>query len=683
MCKLPFKSVSINNSQTLLDYLLNPFELYTLPLEDWITDAIDYLVDNYRPFFQAISTPIRSTLEGMQGLFLAIPPLILLIILGLIAWQLAGGRIAIYTVVGLSLIGFVGAWEAAMVSLSLVLTAVIFCMVVGISVGIACASNLKIEKLVQPFLDAMQTLPSFVYLVPVVMLFGIGEVPGVIATCIFAIPPLIRLTNLGIRQVSTEVVEAAIAFGSTPAQVMWEVQIPLAMPTILAGINQAILLALSMSVVTSMIGVAGLGQMVLQGLGRLNVGLATVGGLSIVLMAIILDRITQAVSKTDNQGSWQQRGPIGFILSVSKFLKTPLPSAVAIVLTSLLLGLLVWQQVLPEIQQLVNANQSIEAKENITEKIMPGEGVTVRPGSGMSQYPLFSARIIDTGLEKLGYSIKTRKQLNVPNIHIAVSNGDLDFNISHWEKLHEGFFIKNGGKDKFQRVGTLVSNTMQGYQIDQKTAKKYNITNIEQLKDPEIAKLFDSDGDGKANLIGCIPGWSCELAIEHHLDVYGLRNTVEHVQGDNSALMADTLARYRQGEPILFYNWIPNWVGSVLKPDQDVVWLKVPFTSLPEQMGEITEQDTSVDGKNLGFPIDDIRILVNKNFLQANPAAKRWFELVSVPMEDINKQQKLVHDGEDSLEEIYGHAQKWIEDNQQLFDRWVEEAREAGKVAGK
>ncbi|NET53604.1 MAG: glycine betaine/L-proline ABC transporter substrate-binding protein ProX, partial [Merismopedia sp. SIO2A8] len=294
-----------------------------------------------------------------------------------------------------------------------------------------------------------------------------------------------------------------------------------------------------------------------------------------------------------------------------------------------------------------------------------------------SPYPL--EFILTTIFDKESF-VKFFPMTNI-KIQVAITDGNVY--ISHWEKLHEGFFIKNGGKDKFQRVGTLVSNTMQGYQIDQKTAKKYNITNIEQLKDPEIAKLFDSDGDGKANLIGCIPGWSCELAIEHHLDVYGLRNTVEHVQGDNSALMADTLARYRQGEPILFYNWIPNWVGSVLKPDQDVVWLKVPFTSLPEQMGEITEQDTSVDGKNLGFPIDDIRILVNKNFLQANPAAKRWFELVSVPMEDINKQQKLVHDGEDSLEEIYGHAQKWIEDNQQLFDRWVEEAREAGKVAGK
>ena len=184
-----------------------------------------------------------------------------------------------------------------MISLSLVVTAVVFCLAVGIPVGIVCAKSDRAERAIRPLLDVMQTLPSFVYLVPVVMLFGIGEVPGVIATIIFAIPPLIRLTNLGIRQVSTEVIEAGIAFGSTPWQLLWEAQIPLAMPTILAGVNQAILMALSMSVVTSMIAVPGLGKMVLQGVGRLDVGLAAVGGLGIVLLAIMLDRLTQALAK--------------------------------------------------------------------------------------------------------------------------------------------------------------------------------------------------------------------------------------------------------------------------------------------------------------------------------------------------------------------------------------------------
>ncbi|KOR38161.1 MULTISPECIES: ABC transporter permease [Planktothricoides] len=300
--------------QVWLNSLLNPFESYTIPLDDWITALINFIVQQFRPVFQAIALPIKVILESIASIFVATPPLIFLVILGAIAWQIAGRKMAIYSLIGLTLIGLLGIWEEAMVSLSLVITAVIFCLVIGIPLGIACARSDRLEKIIQPLLDVMQTLPTFVYLVPVVMLFGIGEVPGVIATIIFALPPLIRLTNLGIRQVPAEVVEAAIAFGSTPNQVLWEAQIPLAMPTILAGVNQAILMALSMSVVTSMIAVPGLGLMVLQGVGRLDIGLAAVGGLGIVLLAIILDRITQTVGK-NNLLSWKQRGIIGLILN--------------------------------------------------------------------------------------------------------------------------------------------------------------------------------------------------------------------------------------------------------------------------------------------------------------------------------------------------------------------------------
>ena len=281
---------------TIINNILNPFQLYTIPLDDWINDAINFIVDNFRPFFQAISFPIRWTLQNIESGLLAIPPLIFIIIIGLATWKLVGNKIAIYSIISLILIGLIDVWEAALISLALVITAIVFCIVVGIPLGIICAKSDRIERLLRPLLDVMQTLPSFVYLVPVVMLFGIGEVSGVIATIIFAIPPLIRLTNLGIRQVSPEVVEAALSFGSTPRQLLWEAQIPLAMPTILAGVNQAILMALSMTVVTSMIAVPGLGQMVLQGVGRLDVGLAAVGGLGIVLLAIMLDRITFAIA---------------------------------------------------------------------------------------------------------------------------------------------------------------------------------------------------------------------------------------------------------------------------------------------------------------------------------------------------------------------------------------------------
>jgi len=324
----------------MLDYLsptllgqtpvfLDPFQLYTLPLGDWVTNFVDFLVDQFRPIFQLIRVPFSFVLTTIESSLLAVPPTLFLIVLGLLVWQFCGSSVALYSLFAMGGIGLLGTWEPAMTTLSLVICAVTFCIIIGLPIGILAARSDRFDSILRPLLDAMQTLPSFVYLVPVVMLFGIGEVPGVIVTLIFAVPPLIRLTNLGIRQVSKEVVEAAIAFGSTPNQVLWEAQVPLALPTILAGVNQSILLALSMVVVASMISVEGLGQMVLRGIGRLDVGLATVGGISIVLVAILLDRVTQALGKP-KKVSWKKRGPIGV---VSSFVKREVVTNVAILMT--------------------------------------------------------------------------------------------------------------------------------------------------------------------------------------------------------------------------------------------------------------------------------------------------------------------------------------------------------------
>ena len=651
-----------------LNVLLNPFELYKIPLDDWISAGIDFLVNNFRPLFQAIRFPVSLALDSIESLFLAIPPLVFLLILALIAWQLAGRAIAIYSVIALTLIGFLGIWEEAMVSLALVMTAVVFCALVGLPIGIASARSDRVEKIIRPLLDIMQTIPSFVYLVPVVMLFGIGKIPGVIATFVVAVPPLIRLTNLGIRQVSLEVVEAARAFGSTPLQLLWEVQIPLALPTILTGLNQTVLLALAMSVVTSMIAVPGLGLIVLQGVGRLDVGLAAVGGLGIVLIAIMLDRIAQAVGQSKSELSWQERGPIGFVRSKWGSQQLTLVSVTVAFFLTLYVGLFTWQ---PTTQA--------TTKSITSETVMPGEGVIVRSGSGTTTSSQFITQVVNLGLENLGYNIKAQQQLSsIPALHVAVSQGDVDFSASYWEKLNKVLFQKNGGEEKLKRVGTIMPNTLQGYQIDKKTADEYNISNLEQFKDPKIAKLFDSDGNGKANLIGCIPGWSCEPVIDHHLKVYGLEDTVEHIQGDYSALMGDILTRYQQSKPVLYYTWTPHWLASVLEPGEDAVWLEVPFSSLPEEQQELSEQKTSIDGKNLGFAVDQVRVLANKKFLNANPAAKRWFELVQIPIEEVNAQQKLVKNGEDKPADIRRHAQDWIKSHQQLFDSWVTEARKVG-----
>lgn len=298
---------------------LDPFDHARIPLDVWVEHGLDWLVSNFRPVFQAVRLPVDATLQAIEGSLQSVPALLLIVILTLIAWQAAGRRLAIGTLISLTVVGLIGAWTEAMITLSLVLTSVLFCMAIGLPMGIWLARSDRAADTVRPILDAMQTTPAFVYLVPIVMLFGIGNVPGVVVTIIFALPPLIRLTNLGIRQVPSDLVEAARSFGASPRQLLFKVQLPLAMPTIMAGVNQTLMLALSMVVIASMIAVGGLGQMVLRGIGRLDMGLATVGGVGIVLLAIILDRITQSMgTENRNRGvrHWYESGPVGLFRRV-------------------------------------------------------------------------------------------------------------------------------------------------------------------------------------------------------------------------------------------------------------------------------------------------------------------------------------------------------------------------------
>jgi glycine betaine/proline transport system permease protein len=274
------------------------FEKHQIPLEKVIENAVDWLVTNFRPQFQAIKWPVEKTLNGVDAFLNWLPPIIVIIGIFLIAWKLAGWKVGIFGAVTFLLVGFLGFWQEGMTTIAMVICAVFFCTVVGIPMGVIAARSDRFASFIRPILDAMQTTPAFVYLVPVVMLFSIGTVAGVIATIIFGMPPIIRLTNLGIRQVPSDVIEAAQAFGSTENQILFKVQFPLAMPTIMAGLNQTIMLSLSMVVIAALIGAGGLGVPVFEGLNSLRVGLAAIGGLAIVLLAMVLDRITQALGET-------------------------------------------------------------------------------------------------------------------------------------------------------------------------------------------------------------------------------------------------------------------------------------------------------------------------------------------------------------------------------------------------
>lgn len=279
----------------LLDRWTEYLIIYRLPLREWADFIVMFLRSNYRDFFRSISGIIESIVVNFEALLAFIPITIFILILVFLAWKLAGRGMAVFTLIGLLLLISMNLWDDTMHTLALIVTATFISLIIGIPLGILASRNDLAENILRPGLDFMQTMPIFVYLLPAVMFFNIGVVPAVLATVVFSMPPAIRLTNLGIRQVPAEMIEAAASFGSTPFQMLTKIQLPLALPSIMAGINQCIMLALSMAVVSAMIGASGLGSIVYRATTRLQIGTGFEGGLGVVIIAIILDRITQSL----------------------------------------------------------------------------------------------------------------------------------------------------------------------------------------------------------------------------------------------------------------------------------------------------------------------------------------------------------------------------------------------------
>ncbi len=273
---------------------------FRIPLKDWITTGVNYLESKYAAFFDGFSAFVNFLVDNLKDGMLFLHPIVLILIIAGITWYMAGWKNSILAFLGLLLAENIGLWEAFVETLALVLTAEILVIAIGLPLGIWAARSDRFNTISRPILDFMQTMPAFVYLIPAVMFFGLGLVPGVVATFVFALPPLIRLTNLGIRQVPKELVEAADAFGATGMQKLLKVQMPVAKPTILAGVNQSIMLGLSMVVIAAMIGAGGLGEDVLKGIQRLQVGEGFEAGLVVVILAIILDRVTAGFGMRKN-----------------------------------------------------------------------------------------------------------------------------------------------------------------------------------------------------------------------------------------------------------------------------------------------------------------------------------------------------------------------------------------------
>jgi glycine betaine/proline transport system substrate-binding protein len=315
---------------------------------------------------------------------------------------------------------------------------------------------------------------------------------------------------------------------------------------------------------------------------------------------------------------------------------------------------------------------------------LPGEGVTVKPARATWNTGYFQEALVRAGLKELGYSVEDPTELQNPIFYQSVALGDVDYWANGWFPNHVSQMPK-GAQDTIEVIGYVVkAGGLQGYLVSKKDVEQYKIQSLDDFKRPEVKKAFDANGDGKADLTACPPGWGCEKVITHHFEVYGLDDHINPIKAGYSASMADTMARYNSGEPIFFYTWAPNWTIGMLKPGEDVMWINVPEI-IPKESQKVGEDRMTVSGiegavsdpLKAGFVVSDIQVVANKQFLEANPAGKKFFEVFTLPLSDINAQNTKMENGEKSQQDIERHAQDWIAANQETWDGWLNAARQA------
>lgn len=311
----------------------------------------------------------------------------------------------------------------------------------------------------------------------------------------------------------------------------------------------------------------------------------------------------------------------------------------------------------------------------------PGNGAIVRPARGTWNSGWFESAVFNKALTKLGYDVQAPVTLDVQIFFTALAAGEVDFWPHAFISQHLAY-IKPG----MELVGnTITGQAIGGYLIDKATADKYSITSFTDLQKPEIAKLFDRDGDGKADMAACPPGWGCEVTIDYQIEAFGLKDSVTPLKASYESMMADIIARYKAGEPVLFFTWTPNWTVDVLKPGKDVIWLEVPHPDLPPEE-ESLEPDTIVPDVvgcahnpcKMPHAAATIRAVFRAGFLEQHPVVRRLFEVASIPIVDVTAQNAKMNAGEDSESDISRHADEWIAAHQAEFDRWIGEAQKAG-----
>ncbi|WP_424215308.1 ABC transporter permease/substrate binding protein [Streptomyces sp. BI20] len=548
-----------------------------IPLGSWVDSAVDSLQSHLSWLFEALSTGVTGLYDGVEAVVSAPQPLLLAGILAVAAWWLRGLLAALVTLAGFALVDSLGLWTDAMSTLALVLVATLVTLVIAVPLGIWASRSDRVSAVLRPVLDFMQTMPAMVYLIPGIIFFGVGVVPGIIATIVFSLPPGVRMTELGIRQVDGDLVEAADAFGTTPRNTLFRVQLPLALPTLMAGVNQVIMLSLSMVVIAGMVGGGGLGGAVYRAIGNVDIGLGFEAGISIVILAMYLDRMTGALGRQVSPLGRRTLDKARAAAHGAGRIWGHRPRPALAVSGALVLAL-------------TAGGMTAFAGDGDGAQGGVGEGRTVSIGYIPWDEGIASTFLWKELLERQGFHVDAR-QLELGALYTGMAGGQIDFQTDSWLPGTHAQYMKKYG-DRLDDLGSWYGPT------------SLEIAVPSYVKD--VKSLADLKGKAdrfKGRIIGIEPSaGEMNLLKSKVMGAYGLGDEYQVVDGSTPGMLAELKRAYDKKEPVAVVLWSPHWAYSSY---------------------ELTKL---ADPKNVWGEGDGIHSLSRKGFAADEPEVARWLK---------------------------------------------------------
>ncbi|MFJ4826729.1 ABC transporter permease/substrate binding protein [Streptomyces bacillaris] len=607
-----------------------------LPLGDWVDSAVDWLQTHLAWLFDAISTVVGGMFDGIAAVLSAPHPLLFAGIVAIIAWWLRGLPAGLLAFAGFTLIDSVELWAEAMDTLTLVLVATLVTLAIAVPLGIWSSRSRTVSAIIRPVLDFMQTMPAMVYLIPGVIFFGVGVVPGIIATIIFALPPGVRMTELGIRQVDGELVEAAEAFGTTSRNTLLRIQLPLALPTIMAGINQVIMLGLSMVVIAGMVGGGGLGGSVYRAIGNIDVGLGFEAGISIVILAMYLDRMTGALGREVSPlgrraAAKAQAAAEGW--KIWTYRPQPVVAVAGIVALALVAG-----------GMGVFGGSGKDTTASGTAQIGAGKKVSI--GYIPWDEGIASTYLWKEMLERRGFEVDVT-QYEAGSLYTGMANGQIDFQTDSWLPVtHASYWEKY--QDRLDDLGAWYAPTSLELAVP---AYMKDIKSMEDLK--------GRASEFKGRIVGIEPSaGEMGLLKSKLLPGYGLDKEYKLIDGSTQSMLAELKRAYAKKEPIVVPLWSPHWAYN-----------EYDLTKL-------------ADPKKLWGEGDGVHTLSRKGFAKDQPEVAQWLKSFKMTEKQLTSlEAEIQKTGAGKEQEA---VRVWLEANPGVADKWtpVPEDAEGARAAG-